>query len=218
MNEYTKKLMNHFLIGVFAVIPIVIVLQIILFVKGLISELFQIVYGFSDNYLYTALLFAVSFILLVSIGNTIVKKGRSWVISAFDFVIDRIPFLNTIYRVLKKVINMFSSHEQTMAKEVVYVEYPKEGVWVPAYVTNKHENKYVLFVPTSILKKPPALLSALELITTKLQKRINYPDKGLIRNHQTINITLLPGDKLQCAQLLFSIPKPGVRVDECLLV
>jgi len=44
---------------------------------------------------------------------------------------------------------MFSSHEQTMAKEVVYVEYPKEGVWVPAYVTNRHDDKYILFVPTS---------------------------------------------------------------------
>jgi uncharacterized membrane protein len=149
MNEFTKKLLNDFLIGVFSVIPIVIVLQIINFVTGLVSELFRVVYGFSDNYLYTAMVFAVSFIILVSIGSTIVKKGRSWVIGVFDFVIDRIPFLNTIYRVLKKVINMFSSREQTMAKEVVYVEYPKDGVWVPAYVTNKHENKYVLFIPTS---------------------------------------------------------------------
>ena len=110
---------------------------------------FTFVYGFSDSYLYTALVFAVSFILLVSIGNTIVKKGRSWVIGIFDFIIDRIPFLNTIYRVLKKVINMFSSHEKTMAKEVVYVEYPKEGIWVPAYVTNRHGDKYILFIPTS---------------------------------------------------------------------
>ena len=149
MNEFTKKLLNDFLIGIFSVIPIVIVLQIINFVTGLVSELFRVVYGFSDNYLYTVMVFAVSFVILVSIGNTIVKKGRSWVIGVFDFVIDRIPFLNTIYRVLKKVINMFSSHEQTMAKEVVYVEYPKEGIWVPAYVTNKHDNKYVLFIPTS---------------------------------------------------------------------
>ena len=149
MNEFTKKLLNDFLIGVFAVIPIVVILQIIIFVKGLVSELFQVVYGFSDNYLYTAMVFAVSFIILVYIGNTTVKKGRSWVISVFDFVIARIPFLNTIYRVLKKVINMFSSREQTMTKEVVYVEYPKEGVWVPAYVTNKHEDKYILFIPTS---------------------------------------------------------------------
>ena len=38
MNELAKKLLNYFLIGVFAVIPIVIVLQIIIFVKGLVSE------------------------------------------------------------------------------------------------------------------------------------------------------------------------------------
>jgi uncharacterized membrane protein len=149
MNELAKKLLNYFLIGVFAVIPIVIVLQIIIFVKDLVSNLFNVVYVVSDNYLYTALVFAVSFIILVSIGSTIVKKGRSWVISIFDFIIERIPFLNTIYRVLKKVINMFSSHEQTMTKEVVYVEYPKEGIWVPAYVTNKHDDKYILFIPTS---------------------------------------------------------------------
>ncbi|MEI7995396.1 MAG: DUF502 domain-containing protein [Methylococcaceae bacterium] len=149
MNEYTKKLLNNFLIGVFAVIPIVIVLQIMLFVKELVSELFHVVYGFSDNYLYTAIVFAVSFIILISIGSTIAKKGRSWVISVFDLVIAKIPLLNTIYRVLKKVINMFSSREQAMTKEVVYIEYPKEGVWVPAYVTNKHDDKYILFVPTS---------------------------------------------------------------------
>ena len=42
MNEFTKKLLNNFLIGVFAVIPIVVVLQIIIFVKGMVSELFPI--------------------------------------------------------------------------------------------------------------------------------------------------------------------------------
>ncbi len=149
MNEQYKKLFNYFLIGSFSVIPIVVVLQIIFFVKDLISDLFKVVYSFSDNYLYTAIFFVFSFILLVWIGSTIVKKGRSWIINIFDLVIDKIPFINTIYRVLKKVINMFSSHEQTMAKEVVYVEYPKEGIWVPAYVTNRYEDKYILFIPTS---------------------------------------------------------------------
>jgi uncharacterized membrane protein len=31
----------------------------------------------------------------------------------------------------------------------VYTEYPKDGVWVPAYVTNKKNDMYVLFIPTS---------------------------------------------------------------------
>jgi uncharacterized membrane protein len=149
MNEFTKKQLNYFLIGILAVIPIVIILQIMIFVKDRISDLFQLVYIYADNYLYTMLVFAISFLMLVYIGRKLVREGRSWVIAAFDHVIERIPLMNTIYRVLKKVINMFSSHDQSIAKEVVYVEYPKDGMWMTAYVTNRYDDKYVLFIPTS---------------------------------------------------------------------
>ncbi|MDP3332113.1 MAG: DUF502 domain-containing protein [Methylococcaceae bacterium] len=149
MKELLKKPFNYFLIGVLAVIPVVIVLQIMIFVRDRVSDLFQLVYGYSDNYFYTVLFFTVSFLILVYIGHKIAQEGRSWVIAIIDSVIEKIPFLNTIYRVLKKVINMFSSHDKAISKEVVYVEYPKEGIWVPAYVTNKHDDKYILFIPTS---------------------------------------------------------------------
>lgn len=149
MKELIKKLLNYFLIGILAVIPIVVILQIMIFVKDRVSDLFQLVYGYADNYLYTILVFAVSFFILVYIGRKLVQEGRSWVIAAFDHVIDRIPLMNTLYRVLKKVINMFSTHDRTISKEVVYVEYPKDDMWMTAYVTNRHEDKYVLFIPTS---------------------------------------------------------------------
>jgi uncharacterized membrane protein len=149
MNVFFKKSFNYFLIGTFAVIPIAIILQIIFFVETLVSNLFRAVYSFADSYIYTTLVFAVSFSLLIYIGHTIVEKGGSLVIRIFDVIIEKIPLLNSVYRVLKKVIDMFSSHDQNIAKEVVYVEYPKQGIWVPAYVTNRTENKYVLFIPTS---------------------------------------------------------------------
>lgn len=149
MKQGIKTLLNYFLIGIFAVIPIVIVLQIIIFVKDRVSDLFELVYGYSDSYAYTLLFFSVSFMILVSIGYKIVKDGKFWAISAFDFIIDRLPLINSIYRVTKKVVNMFSSHDKKEPREVVYVEYPKEDLWVPAYVTNKLDDRYVLFVPTS---------------------------------------------------------------------
>jgi uncharacterized membrane protein len=149
MKESIKKLLNYFLIGVLAVIPIVVILQIMIFVKDRVSDLFQLVYGYADNYLYTLLVFAVSFFILVYIGRKLAQEGRSWVIAGFDHIIDRIPLINTLYRVLKKVINMFSSHDRTISKEVVYVEYPKDEMWMTAYVTNRFEDKYVLFIPTS---------------------------------------------------------------------
>ncbi len=150
MKDFSKKIINYFLIGIFAIIPIVIILQIIIFLKELVSDLFTGVYGYSDSYSYTLLFFSLSFFIIVFIGYKIVKTGRPWVITAFDHIIEKIPFLSTIYRVTKKVMNLFFySHDQKIAKEVVYVEYPSPGIWVPAYVTNRHENMYVLFIPTS---------------------------------------------------------------------
>lgn len=149
MKTWLKQMFNHFMIGVLAVIPIVITLQIMIFVKDRVSDLIGTVYAVADNYLYTMLVFGVSISLLVWIGHKIVKDGRYWMIATIDRVMDKIPVLNTIYRVIKKVINMFSGHDKAVAKEVVYVQWPKDGVWMAAYVTNRFEDKYVLFIPTS---------------------------------------------------------------------
>lgn len=149
MKEKIKSYLNYLLVGTLAVIPLAIVIKILLFVKVLIADLVRFVYGYADNTVYTLIFFGLSFVVLVSIGHKLVIEGRVWFLALIDMIIEKIPFLNTIYRVLKKVINMFSTHEKTVAKEVVYVEYPKDDVWVPAYVTNRYNDKYVLFVPTS---------------------------------------------------------------------
>ena len=143
-----KTMLNYTLLGILAFIPVVVILEIVLFVKDLLSDLFQFVYGYSDNYLITFLLFAASFAMITYVGHR-VSSGRFSIIAAFESLIGRIPLLSTIYRVTKKLVNMIAGHELQEPREVVYVEYPKEGIWVPAYVTNKTDDRYVLFVPTS---------------------------------------------------------------------
>ncbi|WP_445372468.1 DUF502 domain-containing protein [Methylomonas sp. HW2-6] len=143
-----KKILNHTLIGVLAFIPIMVIVQIVLFVKDRLADLFQFVYGYSDNYLVTFLLFAASFATITYVGHR-VSLGRFSIIAMFEHLIERIPLLSTIYRVTKKLVNMIAGHQLQEPREVVYVEYPKEGIWVPAYVTNKTDDRYVLFVPTS---------------------------------------------------------------------
>lgn len=143
-----KKILNYFLIGILAFIPIYVIGQIVFFVNDQFSGLVKFVYGYYDNYLATSLIFAFSFLMFSYVGYRL-SMGRSSIISAIDAIIDQIPFLNTIYRVTRKLVNMFSGHEQKTEREVVYIEYPKEGLWVPAYVTNKENDRYILFVPTS---------------------------------------------------------------------
>ena len=141
-------ILNYFLIGILAFIPIYVIGSIVFFVNDNFSDLVRFVYGYYDNYLTTALIFVFSFSMFSYIGYRL-SVGKSSIVSAIDSIINQIPFLNSIYRVTKKLVNMFSGHEQKTAREVVYIEYPKEGLWVPAYVTNKEKDRYILFVPTS---------------------------------------------------------------------
>jgi uncharacterized membrane protein len=143
-----KKFFNYTLIGVVAFIPIVVILQIVLFVKDRLTDLFQIVYGYSDNYVVTFLLFTCTFAVITYVGYR-VSHGRFSIIAGFENLIERVPVLSTIYRVTKKLVNMIAGHQLQEPREVVYVEYPKQGIWVPAYVTNKLDDRYVLFIPTS---------------------------------------------------------------------
>ncbi len=149
MITYVKKIFNYFLIGVLAVIPIVFVLQIFIVVKNMISSLFFMVHGYVDSYTNTFAVFLVSFSLLASIGYSLAKYRSSLVIGTFEKIINKIPVVSTVYRVTKKVVKMFSSHEQDTDREVVFVEYPKDGLWVPGYVTNKQGEMYVVYIPTS---------------------------------------------------------------------
>ncbi len=148
MNISLKRIFNLFLIGVLAFIPIFVIVQIVLFAKSMMLDMYASVYGYSDSVFLTVVLLTFSFIMFTYIGHRI-SMGRSSIVAIIDVVIERLPLLNTIYRVTKKIVNMFSGHSPQSMREVVYVEYPKEDIWVPAYVTNKNKGMYVLFIPTS---------------------------------------------------------------------
>lgn len=149
MTAFIKKYFNYFVIGTLAIIPVVIAAEVVLFLKNVIRDLFFNVHGYVESYWVTAAIFALAISILVYIGYSIVRYRRSLIISAFDLFIERIPLLNTIYGVSKKVLALFHNDGGQAKKDVVYVEYPTHGIWVPAYVTHREGSKFVLFIPTS---------------------------------------------------------------------
>ncbi len=149
MPEIIKQFFKYFLLGVVAIVPMLVVVQIVLFTKELLTDVIVSLYGYSASYSFTTALLALSVVLITYIGYSLAKYRRSLIISLFDAVIEKIPFLNTVYRVTQKILAMIATEEKTAKKEVVYVEYPKDGVWMAAYVTNIIDNMYVLFIPTS---------------------------------------------------------------------
>jgi uncharacterized membrane protein len=148
MLNFIKASLKFFIVGILALIPVVIVIQVLVFLETILREFFVYIYGYSNNILITVLAFTFSFIAIAYIGYRITKFEKLWLLSQVEVLINQIPMIRTIYRVSKKMVNLFSQ-EKSVAKEIIFIEYPKEGLWVPGYVTNKAGEMLVVYVPTS---------------------------------------------------------------------
>lgn len=144
-----KQFFRYLFVGALALIPLFVVIQLVLWVKSLTIQLFDFVSSYTNSGLYTFAILIIIVSFLVFIGASLEKAGKSFLISTIDNLLAKVPAIGTIYSILKKITELFKPNNKDVKKEVVLVEYPKEDLWVIAYVLSKHENTYVLFVPTS---------------------------------------------------------------------
>jgi uncharacterized membrane protein len=79
----------------------------------------------------------------------LLKQDKAHVLYFLEKIIHRIPVLGSIYRVSQKLLRLFHDDDDGKITEVVFIEYPRPDLWVPAYVTNRADNMLVVYVPTS---------------------------------------------------------------------
>jgi uncharacterized membrane protein len=144
-----KQLVRYIFLGALALIPLLVVVQMILWVNSISIQFFDFVSSYTNSPLYTSVLFLVVIMILALVGSSIERAGKSFIISTIDNLLAKVPAIGNIYSIIKKITELFTPNNKDVKKEVVLVEYPKTDLWVPAYVLSKHENILVLFVPTS---------------------------------------------------------------------
>jgi len=148
MLDKLKLILNYVLIGVIGFIPIVIVFQIVMYLQGLLRNFVVLIFGRYEDPLVPIAIFFATLTLLGYFGR-LLKQDRAYLLYYLEKFLLRVPLLGTIYRVSRKLLRLFIKTEESEVREVVYVEYPKDGMWVPAYVTNRIGDCYILYVPTS---------------------------------------------------------------------
>jgi len=144
-----KQFFRYLFVGSLALIPFVIIIQLLFWIHALSIDLFEYVSSYTNNEVFSAGLIIATILFLAFVGSSIEKAGKSFFVSIIDNILNRVPAINTIYGILKKITELFKPNNKDTKKEVVLVEYPKDDLWVPAYVLSKHVDIYVLFVPTS---------------------------------------------------------------------
>jgi uncharacterized membrane protein len=148
MPAKLKTFIDYVLIGIVGVVPVILIFQIVVYVERFLKNFVLLVHGRYENPLVTVILFAAAIGLLAYLGK-LLKQDRAHLLYYLEALIQRIPVLSSIYRVTRKLLRLFLTDQESQLREAVYVEYPKDDMWVPAYVTNRIGDCYILYIPTS---------------------------------------------------------------------
>lgn len=148
MKTKFQRYFEYFLIGVLGLLPIVIIFQIVLYIEGLLRDTVLNIYGRYESILIPVLLFAGAVAVVMYVGY-LLKQDKAHVLYFLEKIIHRIPVLGSIYRVSQKLLRLFHDDDDGKITEVVFIEYPRPDLWVPAYVTNRAGDMLVVYVPTS---------------------------------------------------------------------
>ena len=144
-----KKMIRYLFVGALSFFPLVVVLLVVNFFKNVGLGAYLQLNTLTDSGKITVILMVSVLLALMLLGWTIERYGRSVLLSFIDRLFEKIPAVNTIYSISRKISNMLTGKDDSGKKEVVLVEYPKSDVWVPAYVLNRYNGICVLFIPTS---------------------------------------------------------------------
>lgn len=149
MSMKIRLLLRYIFVGALSLFPLILVIIVVNYLKNLGVSAYSSLHDYTNSFSVTLALMAGVIGVFALLGFSIEKYGRSIFVSMIDSTFEKIPAIRSVYSVSKKLAAMLSGGEDGTKKEVVLVEYPKEGLWVPAYLLNRYENICVLFIPTS---------------------------------------------------------------------
>ncbi len=138
MKRFWKEIRNLFIAGLIVLIPIVLTVYILMslfiwmdsFVGNFIRDYFNIkIPGLG-------ILIILLIILLVGViaRSYVINKG----ISFGETILKKIPFARTIYFTARQLSEAFLKTDKAVFKGVVLVEFPRKGIYVVGFITNKN--------------------------------------------------------------------------------
>ena len=154
-----KNLKNTFLTGLFVIVPLVVSVALLVWFFQRVDRLFSPLIGGIVRMIHpdighipgTGILAGLVIILVIGFFARNVVGER--ILNALDRFINRIPWYRTIYSTVKQLTDAFSPDNTRSFKEVVLVDYPREGFQAIGFRTGTVEKEgmmlAVIFVPTN---------------------------------------------------------------------
>ncbi|MCG3176470.1 MAG: hypothetical protein MOGMAGMI_01425 [Candidatus Omnitrophica bacterium] len=144
MSNRPHTLRNHFISGLVVLGPLFVTVLVILYLVGLadafvVNPLFRIIpWELDAGWLVflTKLAIAVVVVTFITFVGFLAKRYvfikffESW-----ESILGAIPVFNRLYLSVREIAQAFFGDKSGVFKRVVYIEYPRQGVWAVAFVT-----------------------------------------------------------------------------------
>ena len=148
------KLRRIFLAGILTAVPVyitIVVLQVLFnFMDEILAPLVRRYAGIDIPGLGLVLLIVFLFVLGLFVTNFLGRAMYGW----FERVLLRIPIVSNVYNFARQIVQTFSPEHRSAFKMVVWLQYPRPGLWTLGFVTGTSFSKdgvpfYNIFVATT---------------------------------------------------------------------
>ena len=141
-----KKFRNAFLTGLLIFLPLgttVFVLNFLLEMFETPAMRFAIEMGLKEESFFFGLqtLLALVGLLVGVLSLTFLGFLSNYVLGKFfinsaEKILGRVPFVSTVYRTVKQIVDTFGKENRAVFNQVVMVEYPRKGCYTIGFLTN----------------------------------------------------------------------------------
>ena len=148
-----QQIKRHLIARLLAIVPIALTFWILRFLFRFLDSFTAPILkniGIQITGLWIILTLLFIFLLGLFITNVLGRTIFNW----GERILTKLPLVNTIYNAVKQITNAFSGKSMKNFKQVIFIQYPRKGLWTMCFVTNQSKNEsgdefYHVFVPTT---------------------------------------------------------------------
>lgn len=164
-NSFWGRIKHYFFTGVIVTCPVAITIymayHLVIWINAETSRLIPKQWTIGDfvPYAVPGLGLVLLLTALVFIGMFTTGYVGGFFVRLWERIVRKMPVISSIYSLLKQIFETFLSQKSNSFSEVVYVEYPRRGLWTIAFVSKRNTggeveektgpHKVSIYVPTT---------------------------------------------------------------------
>ena len=152
-----KQIKAYFLAGLAVILPAAVTIKVLLWMLTKLDNVLKplLVDVFGEYFFGIGI--AIIILLVMAVGVLAKNYVGKRLVRLVERCFDTLPFVRTVYSVVRQLIEPFSSEQGHSFRQVVLIEYPMKGRFAIGFVAHEHvgtldgEELITVFIPSNHL-------------------------------------------------------------------